>query len=215
MARVRQWIGGFLKRHKARFDPRDWPPVEEAEDYRVFVEMWLTAFATREVVEAEADEASRALGPTPPNFRREHLPMVLATIEASRQRRGVQPVTSTREAARDASRDCPHCGSEGLAVAWAECPDAARRIPETVAAHCVCAHGRFIRKIHAEKSPEMLRRIPDFGEVLDRVKPGWLPHPPGRPELAAVPDDDSVPMETDPVRAITRAEIAAMFRPTD
>lgn len=210
MAQVRQWIGSFLKRHKARFDPRDWPSAEDAEDYREYLLTWITAFATREIAEGEADEASRLLGPTPPNFRREHLPMVLSMIESLRQQRGTQPAASTRELARDAARDCPYCGSEGLATAWAAHPDAAFKISETVAAYCVCAHGRFIKRSHADKEPAMIRRIPDFGAVLDGEARGWLAHPPGRQELGVA--NERADEFIDEAPAPTRTQVAEMFQ---
>jgi hypothetical protein len=211
MARIREWLPKFLKRHRGRFGPHDWP-VDDTEEYREYSMLWITQFATREVTEAEADEASRSLGATPPNFRREHLPAVVGAIEAIRRQRGVQPGAGTREVIRDESRNCPHCGGEGLATAWAAKPDVARKIPETVAAYCCCPSGRWVKRTHADKSPEMLRRIPDFGEVLDGVKPNWLAHPPGRRELSP-PEEDEAPFEeADPARAVARAEIAEMFR---
>jgi hypothetical protein len=202
-----------MKRHKARFNPHDWPDGQDDEDTAAFLGGWVAAFATQEVTAAEAEEASEALAVTPPNFRREHLPMVMAKITEIRQRRGVQPGTSSREAIRDASRNCPYCAGDGLAMAWAVKPDAARRISETVAAYCTCQHGRWIKRTHAEKSPEMLRRILDFGEVLDGVKPGWLGHPPGRPELLATEPETTPPIEAeDQSRAVTKAAISEMFR---
>ena len=61
MARVRQWLPAFLKRHQIRFNPHDWPKMSEAEEYRVFTEMWIASFATREITEAEAAESREGL----------------------------------------------------------------------------------------------------------------------------------------------------------
>ena len=214
MARVRQWITGFMKRHRDRFKPNDWPDGQDDEESRVFADLWITAFATREVTEAEADEASKSLGETPPNFRREHLQMVVAAIMAMRAQRGVKPGSSTREAVRDESRDCPYCNGNGLTTVWAEMPDAARRIPETAAAYCCCPHGRFIKRTHADKSPELARSIPDLGEVLDGIKRGWLAHPPGCPEWLPREALAELPRQAqDAARAVTKVEIAEMFRP--
>jgi hypothetical protein len=201
MALVKHWIDGFLVRHRARFAPNDWPREEATDENREFLRGWITAFATREVTEAEADEASRLLVATPPSWRREHIPALLAKVEEIRKSRGGAP-TSTREAARDASRDCPHCGGEGLATAWAEAQDPAKRIPATVASYCICAHGRWIRRSHAERDPAMLRRIPDFAAVQAGDVPGWLDWPPGvrRPEAIAAP------------QAVHRSAISEMFR---
>lgn len=224
MAAVRQWIGGFLKRHQARFLPHDWPKADDADESKEFIMTWVTAFATREVTEGEADEASRLLGPTPPNFRRQHLEMVVGMIEAQRKMKGEPAAgTSTREFARDASRDCPYCGGDGLAMAWAERPDPGRRISETVAAFCVCPHGKFMKRTHTEKSPENLRKILDFGQVLDGFARGWLEHPPGHPEMAvgyqppaAQREPEPEPEDFEPSLAVavpfSRREVNEMFR---
>lgn len=200
MAQVRTWIAGFLKRHKARFGPNDWPDGGDPEDNREFVKLWVTAFATREVTEAEADEASRLLAPTPPNFRREHIPAVVAKVEEIRRAKGGGLTSGTREAAREASKGCVHCGGEGLAGIWALAPDDSRRIPRTAAAYCVCAHGRWIKRRHAEQD---VRRLIEFGDVLEGNIPGWSDWPPDVPRIGQA---------TDAV-APSRAEINAMFRP--
>ncbi len=62
---------------------------------------------------------------------------------------------SERAAAQDASHDCPHCGGEGLVII-----DGAR---STVAAHCVCPMGRWMRGRTAQ---DMIRRIPDYADYL-------------------------------------------------
>jgi hypothetical protein len=99
-----------------------------------------------------------------------------------------------------------------LATAWASSPDPARRIPVTVAAYCVCSHGRWIKKAHAEKDASLLRWFPDFGEVLDGLRPAWLAHPPEREEWQ--PAEPAAPVICDnPERAVMRAQIATMFRP--
>lgn len=225
MARVKDWIHGFMKRHKARFHPHDWPNADDSEEYREFFLLWVTAFATREVTEAEADEASRLLGSTPPNFRRQHLEMVVGMIESQRKLRGAPEAGSTTQAyAKEASANCPYCGGEGLAMAWAEKPDPAKRIAETAAAFCVCPHGKFIKNAHADKNPEHLRRIPDFGRVLDGFAQGWLEHPPGRPEMAVGYQPSAIrpiatlepePEESGPVAVpFDRRSVNDMFRPS-
>lgn len=209
MARVKDWIGGFLQRHKARFAPHDWPADDATEEGREFLLGWLTGFATRVVTEDEANAASIALAATPPRFRNEHLPAVLGAIDATRKARGCEPGT-TREAVRYASLDCPHCGGDGLAMAWTVVPDELRKIPETIAAYCVCRHGRWIRQAHAEKHPEHIRRIPDFAAVLAGYTPDWLDHPPGHPEFSVnYRPAPALP----PVETFDRAKFNQMFQP--
>jgi hypothetical protein len=204
MALVKTWIGGFLMRHRGRFGPNDWPADEASDESRAFLQGWITAFATREVTEAEAEEASRLLTSAPPSWRREHIPAVVGKVEELRRAKGGGSSHGNREAARDASRSCVHCGGEGLATAWAEDPGPEKRLPPAVAAFCVCASGRFFRRSHAEKDPAMLRKILDFGDVIDGSLPGWSDWPPGVPRPEAVPEPTpSVP---------SRSEINAIFR---
>jgi hypothetical protein len=175
---VKEWIRGFLDRHKARFDPHDWPAFDSSDENTEFVRGWITAFATRQVTEPEADAASRRLTVSPPNFRREHIPMVVQAIEQLRAERnpGI-PAGGTREAAKYASRDCPHCGGEGLATAYHPWPSAEHRVAPTSAAYCICPHGRYIKHVHSEHNPELLRRIPDFDHVLNGGSVYLAEHP--------------------------------------
>lgn len=174
---VKDWITEFLDRHKARFDPHDWPAADAPDERLDFVRGWITAFSLKEVGEKEADEASRRLTISPPNFRREHIPMVLHALEQIRAERNPVTAGGTREAARDASRSCPHCGGEGLATAYHPFPDPEQRVSATSAAYCVCHHGRLIRRIHGEKEPELLRRIPDLDLILNGASV-YLAEPP-------------------------------------
>jgi hypothetical protein len=101
---VKEWIGEFLERHKARFDPHDWPAAEAAEERLEYTRTWVTAFSLKSITRDEADEASR--------------------------------------------------------------PSDENRIAKTYAAYCVCALGRWTRHNHAQHSPDLLHRIPDFEHVL-------------------------------------------------
>ncbi len=84
---VRDWITGFLNSHRSRFHPGDWPRDESSDDALEFIRGWVTAFNLKGVTEAEADAASRTLVLDPPNFRREHIPRVIAAVEAARRER--------------------------------------------------------------------------------------------------------------------------------
>lgn len=184
MTPVKNWIHGFLRRHKARFKPHDWPDSEsDAEEAREFMIMWLVAFEGKNVSEGEADIASRLLASTPPHWRRQHIEMVMAKVED--QREILSPATSEasdHKAAREASVTCAYCGGNGLTVAWAANPS--NRSPESVPAHCICKHGRWQKQACDVKFPGGFKGILDFADVLDGKVAGWLEHPPGHPELA-------------------------------
>jgi hypothetical protein len=181
--KIRDWLGEFLDRHKARYNPHDWPAGEATEEYDVYVRTWHTEFATRHVTKSEADEASARLAANPPNFRREHIPMVVHAIEQIRAERNPQATAcGTREAARDASRCCEHCGSEGMATAYHPRPSDEHRVAVTAGATCCCPHGKFIRRIWSETDPGMLRRIPDFDHVLNGASV-YVAEPPGHPSI--------------------------------
>jgi hypothetical protein len=194
---VRDWIAGFLDRHKARYDPHDWPTSETSEEMRVYVQTWVTQFILKEVAEKEAEEASKRLASRPPNFRREHIPMVIQAIEQLRAERNPVAVGGTREAARYASRDCEHCGGEGLATAYHPWPSAEHKVAPTAAATCICPHGRWIRKVWSESDPGMLRRIPDFDHVLNGGS-AYLAEHPGVAGLVNEPEESAA--ETHAVR---------------
>jgi hypothetical protein len=166
---IKQWINGFLKRHRARFDPHDWPTGEDTEESREFLRGWVSEFARQGVTEAEADLASQRLAATPPNYRRQHVPMVLEAVRAIRAGRGPGDGAETRESAWGLSRDCEHCGGEGLATVFHPRPSwaLANRRPVQVAATCVCPLGRWIKRRHAQDSPVLCGRIPDLADVLD------------------------------------------------
>lgn len=204
MALVKTWIAGFLKRHKAKFAPHDWPDGTDSEDSKAFLQGWVTAFSLKGITEAEAEEASCLLTTSPPNFRREHVPAVVGKVEEIRQSKGAGHASGTREAAREASRGCVYCGGDGLATAWAEAPDDARRIPPTVAAFCCCQHGRWMKRTHVEKDPGMLRKVLDFVAVLEGDCPGWSDWPPDLPRIGEA--------STAPAPSVSRAAVNEMFK---
>jgi hypothetical protein len=165
---IKDWICDLMEKHRARFNPHDWPGVG-SDEFVEYVKGWITAFALLHVGEDEAEAASRRLTMSPPNFRREHVPMLIDAIKQIRAEK--DPVSlalagGTREAAKAASRDCPYCGSEGLAPVFHPWPSPEHRVAPSAAAYCVCAHGRWIRKAHAETEPELLRKIIDLDCVL-------------------------------------------------
>jgi hypothetical protein len=200
MAQVRSWINGFAKRHSERFPHPEWPKPGS--------EFWLSVerlFARHGVTEAVADEASLALMESPPAHLDRHAEALLSaarTVFAAAQKGGPEP-PGEREAAQAASRGCGHCGGQGHAVvfrpvprpscsrcgatlppdhlACPECEPRARPVPRTVAAHCVCPYGRWVR---SRTEAEMLRRFPDLAEVL-AGRSVWLAED---PDVGPVPE---------------------------
>lgn len=177
MAQVKRWLDAFLLRHRARYGPHDWP-MHGTEEFDEFMTLWLTSFATGEVSESEADAASLRCAGDPPRFRNEHIVKVIDQVKALREERGA-PAT-TREDARDRSRDCEYCCGNGLVSVYHPTPDHERRIPVSVGAHCICPHGRWMRRKLGEREEDrhLMRRIPDFADVLDG-RSIWLAEMPG------------------------------------
>lgn len=183
---IRDWIDDYLNRHRIRFLPHDWPASGDADETREFVADWIRVFALKQVTEVEADAASRRLLLSPPNWRREHIPAVISAIEAMRAERSpAASIGGDREAARAASRGCEHCCGDGLALVFHLSPDPSRGIPPQSAAYCTCIHGRWIKRNHAEKSQEYLRRIPDLVDVLNGFG-DWLVEPDPTPDPTPV-----------------------------
>ena len=178
---VREWIQDFLTAHGARFQPYGWPRPG-SEEYLAFAKGWMTEFALKAVTQAEAEAASTKLMGCPPRHMAEHLPAVMQLVQLARAE--VAPAAETREAAREQSRRCGYCYGEGLATVWNRDPCYAARRPETVAAHCVCPHGRFIRAKIAEgkETKDILRRIPDLHDVIAKRDMNWAMHPPSFPD---------------------------------
>lgn len=169
---VKDWITGFLQRHRARFAPADWPKIGPSDEWIEFTKGWITALSLRQVTEVEADIASEQLTARPPTWRREHIPAILEAIEALRREKGGGPVPTSREAAEAASKGCDRCGGYGLTTVWHPRPDPDARIPATTAAYCSCAAGRWIEKAHREQSPDFRRRFVDLVDVL-AGRSGW------------------------------------------
>ena len=160
--RIRDWIEPFLVAHGERFKVHDWP-FPGCDEYIDFVGDWIEAFAGLGVSQDESNRASRRLALNPPNWRRDHLPAVMATVKAMRADRGQDTSALTRESALSASRNCPHCGGGGLAPVVNRDP---ANKPPHCGSHCVCPMGRWMRTQLAQKYPEDIRRIPDFQECL-------------------------------------------------
>jgi hypothetical protein len=86
-----------------------------------------------------------------------------------------------RTIAREASLGCEHCGGDGLVTVYHPQPSDEARIAKTYAAYCCCVLGRWTRRNHAQHLPGLLRRIPDFADVM-AGESAYLAEP---PELAS------------------------------
>lgn len=201
MARVEDWFDDFALRHTERF-PREWPAPRSE-----FWDSLLRRFIKHGVQEADADAASEALMDSPPAFVDRHPEALLAKVrEFWAAAKLADSPPDDADAAKAASRACPHCGGSGLAtvyrrsprgqgapscsscgevlpadhLACPQCVPGARRVPPSVAAHCVCPYGRWMRARLA-KDDALSRIMPDLGDVLSSRSRAWSPEPPGLP----------------------------------
>lgn len=180
---ITEWFSDFLDEHLRRH-PNACLPDPETEDGVVLYAAWRKNFAKRGVNDLDvATEASELLVGEKLKGPRDHFPKLVALAVAVYKFRGAPRAEgrpADHESARLASADCGYCGGTGHAVVFHPDPSAARRIPPSCAAHCVCPMGRLIRTLHATKSPDVYRRTPDLAEVL-AGRTGWLLDPPDPP----------------------------------
>jgi hypothetical protein len=82
------------------------------------------------------------------------------------------PDADGRRAAEELSRDCPHCGGNGLAIVDARRADVRTK---SCAATCVCVHGRWIRAWHLTKGHRHVTdRLPELRSVLAGRDGRWM-----------------------------------------
>jgi hypothetical protein len=77
--------------------------------------------------------------------------------------------------ARAASRDCPHCASEGFATIYHDAYDG--KTPYNLEngcyfqtrkpAYCICPAGRWVMFAHQSKAKDVFQRVPDLHEFMD------------------------------------------------
>jgi hypothetical protein len=90
MPPAKTWIMDFLKAHRMRYAIDDFPDFGTI-DSREFVKLWLYQFDSNHVTEAEAHDASVALGATPPGFRPDHIPAIMGMIRRARAEKANAP----------------------------------------------------------------------------------------------------------------------------
>jgi hypothetical protein len=160
-----EWIETFLTSHAAAFGVHDWPKAG-SEEYIDFVNMFIDAFLDNGVGRDEALRASRKLGQNPPKWGRDHLPAILAAVKGMRELTArADGAELTKESAVAASRNCGHCCGMGMTVVYLKA-SAPAPSPRTCAAHCVCAHGRWMRNQCRKQNADDLAKIPDLALVL-------------------------------------------------
>jgi len=189
---IKNWIAGFLEKHRARFGIDDWG-IPGTEEFADFVRIWLAAFIAEKITEEEADSASIALGKLPPRFRMDHLPAILGVIAETRRSKVATDVPESREKAASQSHNCQYCSEngathrrypdetllggvgstpQGMVPVYHPMYDSSRTVQvdggtyaARVSAHCICAFGRWMRN---KTDPDTVRRIPDLADVISR-----------------------------------------------
>jgi hypothetical protein len=176
------WFGAHRERH-----PGMTFPLPDTEAEANFTKSWITVFRKRGVHdEPIATEASEILAGERLKHSSEHFPrLVEIAVDLYRDKTPVASASgaplSDRDFAYAAAKGCPFCAGEGLCSVWHRAPDYAKRRPETAAAYCVCAMGKWVEGRHAGTFP----RIPRLEAVL-LGRTDWRLEPPG---LAPVPAD--------------------------
>ena len=191
MRATRDWITEFMLAHKERFRPFDWPEPD-TEGWDDYERDWVVAFLKKDVREEEATEASRRLVTAPPQFKPEHIPLVLGAVETMRREKAGDGAGDDREIAKTQSRECAHCSGNGIAVVWNPYPGQNPKVPDHASALCVCPYGRWLKRYYANHDGgAMLRRFVDLADVHNR-RSGWCATPPGDEAFAGVTDDDDL-----------------------
>ncbi|MDR3639045.1 MAG: hypothetical protein P4L84_34895 [Isosphaeraceae bacterium] len=171
----------FLSEHLARH-PKAGLPVPGTPDAKVVYKTWLKLLNQIEGLSYDTlTTASERLVAEPASERKHFTTLVAFAREAiiAKKPEGKRQDLATREGAEQASKGCDRCGGMGLTTVWRRLP-VPERTPATVAAHCVCALGRWMRR-YWERDPAMLRRIPDLDDVLNG-RSVWLAEEPSQIE---------------------------------
>lgn len=182
---IEEWIEGYMVLIVQRLRPPDWP-ISGSEEWEAYRVSWKSAFARNGVSKSEAWQALHLVEESPPQFKRDYIPVFLEAVKGLRP--SSQPAASSIEAAKLASKGCVYCGPEqpsGFACVFHPRPDPANRIPATVAAFCVCPLGRFNLECH---TPESRRAFADVARILSGQS-GWLLDRPHGVRCDGYPDD--------------------------
>lgn len=135
---------------------------------RSFFGPWLKAFTLMRVDLEIATEASVRLVNNPPAKAADHWLTLKGYCQDLIFARGGNVDASaedTYETAKAASLACEYCYGAGLAAVWHPAPDAAKKIPVTTAAYCVCRSGRWVRRRHQQTCKDVFARMVDLADV--------------------------------------------------
>lgn len=182
---MQPWIIAFMRVHCERFNPPDWPTEPDA--LARFAFDWSEAFGKIGATEAEAMAASRLLTtrPNPPEFRREHIPRVVAAVLAVRGPSG-PPATLPTDPASDAQAE----------AAWRALDDVERHVWRDR------VRARFPRLAHRPTFVESVaiawHADPAKAEALPEPEPAPTgPRRPRMPGIPAAPNVYAVPDKTE------------------
>lgn len=165
---IEPWFRRFVEEHVIRH-PRAGLPAFESKEGEVVYSTWRKLLARIEGIDyLSATAASERLVAEPASERKHFTALAAFAAEAilARKPEGKRNDLTTRDGAEQASKGCGRCGGTGLVSVFRR-PPVPERTPASVAAHCVCALGRWMRRYWEAKDPAIARRFVDLAEVLN------------------------------------------------
>ena len=176
------WFLQWLKEHIARHSSLGLAAMN-TEDGQASYKVWLKRLETIPgITYTAATLASERLVIEPASRTKHFATLCTFIVEAIIQQAPAQglPEHGTREQAESASQNCERCGGCGMTAVFNPYPGENRQ-PASVGAHCVCAHGRWIRQWYTSRNDQLtLRRVIDLADML-AGRSRWLAEPPGAP----------------------------------
>lgn len=170
----------FLTEHLARH-PRAGLPKQGTKEADVVFKAWRKFLGEVEGLSYEALTTASERLITEPAPDKKHFSTLLAFAKEAilaRKPEGKRNDLTSREGAEIASKSCDRCGGTGLVTVWRRLP-VPERCPETTAAHCVCALGRWMHRYWEAKDSATARRFVDFDRVLNG-RSAWLAEQPSK-----------------------------------
>lgn len=152
--RVRDWLPGWWRYHRTTMYHEDWPDLTENE-----TEHWAELLAGLGIHDQAASEPSKRLLFQASRWCLEHAPHSTVRSQMAKVREAVTALRAAataaeprpaldRDAAAEASRDCPDCGGTGLAVRYVARAKTARGGPIESQPVPVYDHtGQVVRRI--------------------------------------------------------------------
>ncbi len=171
----------FLREHLARH-PRAGLPAIESKEGGVVYASWRKLLGQIEGLDYDAlTIASERLIVEPASDKKHFTALAAFAAEVvlakEAAKRGGKPRQdlSTHEGSKAASLGCERCHGGGLVTVFRR-PPVPERCPPAVAAHCVCAMGRWMRRRLEAQDPVLARRVVDLDLVL-RGPSDWVVDP--------------------------------------